>query len=47
MGKCSFRKQLEPILAVVPLQLLAYHIADYPGTDVDQPGNLETSVTVE
>lgn len=39
--------ELEPILAVVPLQLLAYHIASFRGTDVDQPRNLAKSVTVE
>jgi glucosamine--fructose-6-phosphate aminotransferase (isomerizing) len=39
--------ELEPILAVVPLQLLAYHIANLRGTDVDQPRNLAKSVTVE
>jgi len=38
---------LSPILLVVPLQLLAYHIADLRGTDVDQPRNLAKSVTVE
>jgi glucosamine--fructose-6-phosphate aminotransferase (isomerizing) len=38
---------LQPILNVVPLQLLAYHIADFKGTDVDQPRNLAKSVTVE
>lgn len=38
---------LDPILTVVPLQLLAYHIADLNGTDVDQPRNLAKSVTVE
>ncbi len=38
---------LEPILTVVPLQLLAYYIADLLGTDVDQPRNLAKSVTVE
>jgi glutamine---fructose-6-phosphate transaminase (isomerizing) len=36
-----------PIVAVVPLQLLAYHVADLKGTDVDQPRNLAKSVTVE
>jgi glucosamine--fructose-6-phosphate aminotransferase (isomerizing) len=36
-----------PIVAVVPLQLLAYHIADLKGTDIDQPRNLAKSVTVE
>ncbi|MGJ5629581.1 glutamine--fructose-6-phosphate transaminase (isomerizing) [Nostoc sp. CALU 1950] len=38
---------LSPILAVVPLQLLAYHIAARRGLDVDQPRNLAKSVTVE
>ncbi|MBC8070563.1 MAG: glutamine--fructose-6-phosphate transaminase (isomerizing), partial [Deltaproteobacteria bacterium] len=38
---------LQPLLATVPLQLLAYHIADLRGTDVDQPRNLAKSVTVE
>ncbi len=38
---------LMPILLTVPLQLLAYHIAVYRGTDVDQPRNLAKSVTVE
>lgn len=39
--------ELQPILYVVPLQLLAYYIADHKGTDVDQPRNLAKSVTVE
>jgi len=39
--------ELQPILASVPLQLLAYHFADLKGTDVDQPRNLAKSVTVE
>jgi glutamine---fructose-6-phosphate transaminase (isomerizing) len=39
--------ELEPIVAIVPLQLLAYHIANLLGTDVDQPRNLAKSVTVE
>lgn len=38
---------LSPILAIVPLQLLAYHIAVRRGCDVDQPRNLAKSVTVE
>ncbi len=38
---------LSPALAVVPLQLLAYHIADRRGNDVDQPRNLAKAVTVE
>jgi glucosamine--fructose-6-phosphate aminotransferase (isomerizing) len=40
-------RHLSPILTVIPLQLLAYHIADRRGTDVDQPRNLAKSVTVE
>ena len=36
-----------PLLSVVPLQLLAYHIADQKGCDVDKPRNLAKSVTVE
>ncbi len=38
---------LMPLLTAVPLQLLAYHVADQRGTDVDQPRNLAKSVTVE
>ena len=38
---------LSPVLAVLPLQLLAYHIADKRGNDVDQPRNLAKAVTVE
>ncbi len=38
---------LLPIVASIPLQLLAYHVADLKGTDVDQPRNLAKSVTVE
>ncbi len=38
---------LTPILTTVPLQLLAYYVADFKGTDVDQPRNLAKSVTVE
>jgi glucosamine--fructose-6-phosphate aminotransferase (isomerizing) len=38
---------LEPIVAVVPLQLLAYHIARMRGLDVDKPRNLAKTVTVE
>ncbi len=41
------RPLLTPVLAVVPLQLLAYHIAVRRGCDVDQPRNLAKSVTVE
>jgi glucosamine--fructose-6-phosphate aminotransferase (isomerizing) len=38
---------LTPLLSVVPLQLLAYHIAVLRGCNVDQPRNLAKSVTVE
>jgi glucosamine--fructose-6-phosphate aminotransferase (isomerizing) len=38
---------LQPVVAVVPLQLLAYHIAVLRGCDVDKPRNLAKSVTVE
>jgi glucosamine--fructose-6-phosphate aminotransferase (isomerizing) len=38
---------LSPILHTIPLQLLAYHVALYRGTDVDKPRNLAKSVTVE
>ncbi|NES71759.1 MAG: SIS domain-containing protein, partial [Okeania sp. SIO2D1] len=38
---------LSPMLTVIPLQLLAYHIAAHRGLDVDQPRNLAKSVTVE
>ncbi len=38
---------LTPILSVIPLQLLAYYIADRRGCDIDQPRNLAKSVTVE
>jgi len=40
-------RYLTPVLAVIPLQLLAYHIAVLRGCDVDQPRNLAKSVTVE
>ncbi len=40
-------EMLQPILTVIPLQLLAYHIAVLRGCDVDQPRNLAKSVTVE
>jgi glucosamine--fructose-6-phosphate aminotransferase (isomerizing) len=39
--------ELQPILSVVPLQMLAYHVALRRGCDVDQPRNLAKSVTVE
>jgi glucosamine--fructose-6-phosphate aminotransferase (isomerizing) len=39
--------QLTPLLTVIPLQLLAYHVAVARGCDVDKPRNLAKSVTVE
>ena len=42
---CS--KLTSPILYTIPVQLLAYHVAVFKGTDVDQPRNLAKSVTVE
>jgi len=39
--------EVVPLLSVIPLQLLAYHMADLKGTDVDQPRNLAKTVTVE
>ncbi|MGE4649700.1 MAG: glutamine--fructose-6-phosphate transaminase (isomerizing) [Myxococcota bacterium] len=52
--KCSeviyipdFGEELSAVLATVPLQLLAYHVAVLKGTDIDQPRNLAKSVTVE
>jgi glucosamine--fructose-6-phosphate aminotransferase (isomerizing) len=38
---------LSPLLTVIPMQLLSYHIAAHRGLDVDQPRNLAKSVTVE
>ncbi len=38
---------LQPVVAVVPLQILAYNVAVELGKDVDQPRNLAKSVTVE
>ena len=43
--KCS--ELCQPIVLCIPIQLLAYHIAVFKGTDVDQPRNLAKSVTVE
>ena len=54
LDKCDFVVKLPvadeflvPLLTVVPLQLLAYHIADMRRCNVDQPRNLAKSVTVE
>jgi len=41
------REEISPIINSIPLQLLAYHIADIKGMDVDKPRNLAKSVTVE
>ena len=38
---------LSPLVAMIPLQLIAYYIAEFLGKDVDQPRNLAKSVTVE
>lgn len=43
----DIQELLSPIIAIVPLQLIAYYIAEYLGKDVDQPRNLAKSVTVE
>jgi glucosamine--fructose-6-phosphate aminotransferase (isomerizing) len=39
--------RLLPLITAIPLQLLAYAMADFKGTDVDQPRNLAKTVTVE
>jgi glucosamine--fructose-6-phosphate aminotransferase (isomerizing) len=43
----SVPEPLTPFLTVLPLQLYAYYVADFKGTDVDQPRNLAKTVTVE
>ncbi len=43
----STNEWISPMLAIIPLQLLSYHIAAHRGLDVDQPRNLAKSVTVE
>ena len=43
----DFKSLLSPLLMAIPAQLLAYHVANERGTDVDQPRNLAKSVTVE
>ena len=40
-------EHVQPLLTSIPMQLIAYHMADFKGTDVDQPRNLAKSVTVE
>ncbi len=39
--------ELTPLLSIIPLQLLSYYVADFKGTDIDQPRNLAKTVTVE
>jgi len=39
--------EFQPMLTVLPLQMLSYYVADFKGTDIDQPRNLAKSVTVE
>ena len=43
----DIQELLSPIIAIIPLQLIAYYISEYLGKDVDQPRNLAKSVTVE
>ena len=43
----SVDEVFSPVLTTIPLQLLAYYIAEFLGKDVDQPRNLAKSVTVE
>ena len=43
----DFKSLFSPFLMAIPAQLLAYHVANERGTDVDQPRNLAKSVTVE
>ena len=45
VGDCE--EICQPIVCALPVQLLAYHIANFKGTDIDQPRNLAKSVTVE
>ena len=43
----AFNNILNSLLSVIPLQLLAYHVARLRGCEIDQPRNLAKSVTVE
>ena len=43
----QIREELSPLITIIPLQLLAYYIAELKGYDVDKPRNLAKSVTVE
>jgi glucosamine--fructose-6-phosphate aminotransferase (isomerizing) len=47
IGIPAAEPEVLPMLTVIPLQLLAYYVADLKGTDVDQPRNLAKTVTVE
>ena len=40
-------EHLLPLLMSLPMQLIAYYVADHRGTDIDQPRNLAKAVTVE
>ncbi|MBC8504868.1 MAG: hypothetical protein ISR58_12560 [Anaerolineales bacterium] len=46
-NRVAKKRMLSPVTTVIPLQILAYHIAALRGLDVDQPRNLAKSVTVE
>ena len=45
IGNCD--EICQPMVSAIPVQLLAYHVANFKGTDIDQPRNLAKSVTVE
>lgn len=47
LGDDFFEELLNPFCSVIPLQLMAYYLAEHMGKDVDQPRNLAKSVTVE
>ena len=47
LNVAAVNNYIAPVLYVVPLQLLAYHVALIKGTDIDKPRNLAKSVTVE
>ena len=47
LGIPLLSEELQPILAILPLQLFAYYVAALNGNDVDKPRNLAKSVTVE
>ena len=43
----DYNEVLNPLMAIIPMQLLAYNIAKLKGCDIDKPRNLAKSVTVE